>query len=132
MANTVMTILYNGGTPGWQNAPGVTQLAYGDTVTINPAGFPGGGSVAKVQFFRNTVVNGQDQKDTSAPAGEWTAANGSSGLTAYSVAGGASPGSVVIQDIEQPTADDKFWFGVTVHAGSTDYPLDPELINKKT
>ena len=132
MANTNMTVLYNNGSPAWQTPPGKTSLSYGDTVTVNPSGFPGGGAVSRVQFFQNQVVGGVDQKDTSSPAGEWTSANGASGLTAFSVGNGASAGTIVIQDIEQPAADDKYWFGITVSASGSDYSLDPELINKKS
>ncbi len=107
------------------------ELDTGDTVKV-VFSMPGSVTVNRVGFFANKLVGGEDAKDTDAPRGVWTP-NGSTGLTAYSVSDAS--GEVVIEDIEEPTVDKKYWFGVEgtlqMTTGTQEWHVDPELINKK-
>ena len=130
MANTDMTIDYNGGTPIFSPRPGSTDLHVNDTVTLALSGFPAGSTITKVEFFGNKVVSGTDEKDTTVNRGAWDRATGTTPvLNGKFTVSANSTIEVKITDVEALArgTEDKYWFAVE---GNPTWEVDPELINK--
>ncbi len=129
MSNTSATIQYASGTASFDPS-GPFTLNQGGTLTVSlGSGFSSSSAITELQFF-HWDADAPDGK--GALLGTW--ANGtSSGLEGiYSVTGSGNPVTeVVIEDLENPNADDDFALEVSGSlGGGGTWDTDPELINK--
>jgi len=121
-----VSIGYNNGSPGFDPSPPAQKnLDKNDWFDVKAVGFPVEAKIAAIDFFH-------DQAKTQ-EVGQWTPSGGSnSGLNGRFSVSRRSDIDVRITDVEDARSDDEYWYSVRLQSGSTQWTLDPVIINKRS
>jgi hypothetical protein len=107
------------------NPSGAINLEEYDSVSLSP---PSGATINSISIYH---FDSSQPNDKGTLLGTWTRGESvPEGLSDVYHFTANTDATVTIEDVDDPTSDDPYWYSISMSYNGSTYTSDPELINK--